>query len=184
VICSVFWGTSVLKSSSSSSVIFLTVALSKIIATRKQVRCQRYLLFTYFRAPFWQTDDFTPHNLMPVRGVRVPRPLVWDVSLDKAASKLNHILEVTAVKSLSQSIVLPVCGLHDAQIFHNLFVPLDTTSKPWDLVQGFCSRTAKQRKPMFMRQCEELALLLMRRILKRQFLLSSYNLEVDCPKML
>lgn len=68
---------------------------------------------------------------------------------------------------MSQSIVLSVFQLHDAhvaflmccfaQIFQILFVPPDTTPKPWDLVQGLCSRTGKQRKPLSMKQHEEIA---------------------------
>lgn len=170
------------------------MALCERIAPRKQVWCQTYPLYAYLWASFWQTVDFTPYNRIPVTGTRVSRPLVWDLSLDKAPGRWNHVLEVTVIKSLSQSIFLSVFKLHDAhtaflmwcfaQIFQILFVPPDTTPKPWDLVQGLCSRTGKQRKPLSMKQREELALLLLRSILRGQFLLASCNLEVNCPKML
>lgn len=148
---------------------------------RHQVRCQRYLLYAYLWAPFWQIDGFTSYNRLSVTDLRVPKPLACDLSLDKAPSRSNHLLEVTAIKSLSQSVVLPIFQLHDvhraflmccfAQIFQILFVLPDTTPKPWELVRGLCSRRGKQKKPMSMKQCEELALLLLKSILRGQFLL-------------
>lgn len=122
--------------------ILLTVALCKRITPRKQVRCQRYLLYAYFWVPFWQFDDFTPYNHIPVTGMRVPRPLVWDLSLDKAPSRLNHVLVITAIKSLSQSVVLPVIQLRDAHIaflmccFTQIFRSCSCLLTPWDLVHA------------------------------------------------
>lgn len=105
--------------------ILLTVALCKRIAPRTQVRHQRYLLHAYLWAAFWQADEFIPYDHISVTVMRVPRPLAWELFLEKPPSRLNHTMEVTAIKSLSKFFHLFFSFMVHIQLLQCAVLPKD-----------------------------------------------------------